>query len=124
MDNCSEVDGRSFDGQLQRSVGKADSGMEPTSAKVPPLPGRRGGKEGHGASARGAYLRAAEYFRQGVLFGRDDLNGCELRSSCRAGWTRCCRARQCERVEQAEADPNDRRYTGRITAGGSGGPKC
>jgi hypothetical protein len=27
MDNCSEVEGLSFDGQLQRSVGKADSGM-------------------------------------------------------------------------------------------------
>jgi hypothetical protein len=78
-------DGLSFDGQLQRTVGKADSGM----ANI---------REGP------AIGRAAEYFRQAFLFGRDDLDACELRSSCRAGWARCCRARQCERVEQAEAD--------------------
>jgi hypothetical protein len=81
-----------FDGQLQRSIGKADSGManvgECLTIASRVTPGDRqswyqawaafgpGLKEradialdaGHVVSARSAYLRAAEYFRQGVLF--------------------------------------------------------
>jgi hypothetical protein len=49
MDNCSEVDGQSFDGQLQRSVGKADSGRASVR---------------EGSPAPGAYSRAAVHFRQ------------------------------------------------------------
>ena len=36
---------------------------------------------GHRVSARGAYLRAAEYFRQAFFFHRDDLDGAELRAA-------------------------------------------
>jgi hypothetical protein len=93
----------SFDGQLQRSVGKADSGManvgECLAIAQQITPGDRDSwyqawlgfgarlvrqgdevaKAGHSVSARGAYLRAAEYFRQAFFFHRDDLDGHELR---------------------------------------------
>jgi len=93
----------SFDGQLQRSVGKSDSGManagECLSIAEQITPGDRdswyrawsgfgtrlltradgAARAGHRVSARGAYLRAAEYFRQAFFFHRDDLDGNELR---------------------------------------------
>jgi hypothetical protein len=77
-----------FDGQLQRSVGKSDSGManvgECLAIAGQITPGDRdswyqawsgfaahlvsqageAAKAGHRVSARGAYLRAAEYFRR------------------------------------------------------------
>jgi hypothetical protein len=94
-----------FDGQLQRSVGKSDSGManvgECLAVAEQITPGDRGSwyrawsgfatrladqadeaaKAGHPVSARGAYLRAAEYFRQAFFFHRDDLDSAELRSA-------------------------------------------
>lgn len=81
-----------FDGQLQRSVGKADSGManvgECLTIAAQITPGDRDSwyrawtafgsrlteqadaarDAGHRVSARGAYLRAAEYFRQAFFF--------------------------------------------------------
>jgi hypothetical protein len=38
-------------------------------------------RAGHHVSARGAYLRAAEYFRQAFFFHRDDLDSGELRGA-------------------------------------------
>src|SRR5687768_17978375 len=94
-----------FDGQLQRSVGKADSGManvgECLAIAEQITPGDRdswyrawsgfasrlvsqadeAAKDGHRVSARGAYLRAAEYFRQAFFFHREDVDGSELRSA-------------------------------------------
>jgi hypothetical protein len=94
-----------FDGQLQRSVGKADSGManvgECLTIAAQITPGDRDSwyrawaafgsrlveqadaarDAGHRVSARGAYLRAAEYFRQAFFFHRDDLDGVELRAA-------------------------------------------
>ena len=95
----------SFDGQLQRSVGKADSGManvgECLAIAGQITPGDRdswyrawsgfaarlvsqageAARAGHRVSARGAYLRAAEYFRQAFFFHREDLDGGELQSA-------------------------------------------
>jgi Alpha/beta hydrolase family len=94
-----------FDGQLQRSVGKADSGManvgECLAIAEQITPGDRdswyrawsgfasrlinqadqAAKGGHRVSARGAYLRAAEYFRQAFFFHRENLNGSKLQSA-------------------------------------------
>jgi len=94
-----------FDGQLQRSVGKADSGManvgECLTIAAQITPGDRDSwyrawaafgsrlvkqadaarDAGHRVSARGGYLRAAEYFRQAFFFHRDDLDGAELRAA-------------------------------------------
>jgi hypothetical protein len=39
---------------------------------------------GHSVGARGAYLRAAEYFRQAFFFHRDDLDEAEPRAACPA----------------------------------------
>jgi hypothetical protein len=98
-------DDPSFDGQLQRSVGKAGSGMANIgeclviAQQVTPgdpdswyrawsgfgarLVGQadEAAKAGHRVSALGAYLRAAEYFRQAFFFHRDDLDAAELRSA-------------------------------------------
>jgi Alpha/beta hydrolase family len=98
-------DDMSLDGQLQRSVGKADSGManvgECLAIAGQIVPGDRNSwyqawsgfatrlisqadeaaKSGHTVSARGAYLRAAEYFRQAFFFHRDDLDGSKLRGA-------------------------------------------
>ena len=98
-------DDASFDGQLQRSVGKADSGManvgECLAIAGQITPGDRDSwyqawsgfaarlvsrgdeavKAGHQVSARGAYLRAAEYFRQAFFFHRENLDGTELRTA-------------------------------------------
>ncbi len=96
-------DDSDFDGQLQRSVGKADSGMANVGECLA-IAGRitAGDRDswyqqwsgfatnlveqadkalagGHRASARGAYLRACEYFRQSFFFHRDNLDGPELR---------------------------------------------
>jgi len=94
-----------FDAQLQRSIGKADSGManvgECLAIASQVRPGDRDSwyrawaafgsrlkeqadaalKAGHSVSARGAYLRAAEYLRQAFFFHRDDLGGAELRAA-------------------------------------------
>jgi Alpha/beta hydrolase family len=94
-----------FDGQLQRSVGKADSGManvgECLAIAEQITPADRGSwyrawsgfasrlvsradeaaKGGHRVSARGAYIRAAEYFRQAFFFHRENLNGSELQTA-------------------------------------------
>lgn len=98
-------DDEGFDGQLQRSVGKADSGMANVgeclaiAAQITPgdrhswylawsalaarlrAQGDAAGAAGHTVSARGAYLRAAEYFRQAFFFHRDDLDSEELRAA-------------------------------------------
>jgi len=98
-------DDDAFDGQLQRSIGKADSGLanvgECLEIAKQITPGDRDSwyeswaafgwrlreqadaavKAGHKVSARGAYLRAAEYFRQAFFFHRDDLDGTQLRAA-------------------------------------------
>lgn len=98
-------DDDAFDGQLQRSIGKADSGMasvgECLAIAAQITPGDRDSwhrswaafgsrlaeqasnamQAGRVVSARGAYLRAAEYFRQAFFFHRDNLDGTELRSA-------------------------------------------
>jgi hypothetical protein len=95
-------DDPAFDGQLQRSVGKADSGMANVGECLAIAEqiaagdrdswyaawsafGRRlaaqgdaARRAGHVVSARGSYLRAAEYFRQAFFFHREDLDGAEL----------------------------------------------
>jgi hypothetical protein len=98
-------DDAAFDGQLQRSVGKADAGManvgECLAMAEQITPGDRdswygawsafatrlvnqadeAAIEGRRVSARGAYLRAAEYFRQAFFFHREDLDANELRTA-------------------------------------------
>jgi alpha-beta hydrolase superfamily lysophospholipase len=98
-------DDDAFDGQLQRSVGKADSGManvgECLAIAEQITPGDRDSwyrawsgfatrlaeqgqaalTSGHRVSARSVLLRAAEYFRQAFFFHRDDLDGEELRTA-------------------------------------------
>jgi len=93
-----------FDGQLQRSVGKCDSGManagECLYIASQIKPGDRDSwyqrwsafadqlvqqadtalAAGHTVSARGCYLRAAEYYRQAFFWHRDDLDAAELQS--------------------------------------------
>lgn len=96
-------DDQNFDGQLQRVVGKADAGMANVgeclviAAQI--TPGDRdswyrawsqfglrlveqadaAAAAGHPVSARGAYLRAAEYLRNAFFFHRENLDGPELR---------------------------------------------
>jgi len=94
-----------FDGQLQRSIGKADSGMASVgecltiAAQITPGDRESWYREwsafgwrlkqqadaaldgGHAVSARAAYLRAAEYFRQAFFFHRDDRHGPELQAA-------------------------------------------
>lgn len=95
----------SFDGQLQRSVGKADAGMANVgeclaiAEQITPgdrdswyqawsafanglvTRGDRARGAGHSVSARNAYLRAAEYFRQAFFFHREDLDADKLRTA-------------------------------------------
>jgi pimeloyl-ACP methyl ester carboxylesterase len=95
-------DDEAFDGQLQRSVGKADSGManvgECLAISGLITAGDRDSwyrewsgfadrlvaqadaavAAGHPVSARDCYLRASEYYRQAFFFHRDDLDGKEL----------------------------------------------
>src|SRR6201992_3751655 len=92
-----------FDGQLQRSVGKADAGMvnvgeclaiaeqitegdrdswhQAWSGSAPELVARgdQARSAGHRLSARNVYLRAAEYFRQAFFFHREDLDADKLK---------------------------------------------
>ena len=94
-----------FDGQLQRSVGKADAGMANVgeclaiAERITPgdrdswyeawsgfasglvARGEEAREAGHSVSARNVYLRAAEYFRQAFFFHREDLDGDKLRSA-------------------------------------------
>jgi pimeloyl-ACP methyl ester carboxylesterase len=101
-------DDSAFDGQLQRSVAKADSGMANVGECLAVSEQIDGGDRdswyrawsgfaqrliergdtarhaGHGVSARGAYLRAAEYFRQAFFFHREDLDSPELTTAYRA----------------------------------------
>ncbi len=98
-------DDAAFDGQLQRAVGKADSGManvgECLTIAEQVTSGDRdswyqawsdfaGGlvargdearTAGHSVSARNAYLRATEYFRQAFFFHREDLDARKLRDA-------------------------------------------
>ncbi len=98
-------DDEAFDGQLQRSVSKADSGMANIGECLAIADQITGGDRdswfrawsafgdrlveqgrsalaaGHRVSARGSFLRAAEYFRQAFFFHRDDLDGRELRTT-------------------------------------------
>jgi pimeloyl-ACP methyl ester carboxylesterase len=95
-------DDEGFDGQLQRSVGKSDSGMANVGEclYIASLitPGDRNSwyqqwsafaerlveqadaavAAGHTVSARGCYLRACEYFRQAFFWHREDLGSTEL----------------------------------------------
>jgi hypothetical protein len=101
-------DDEGFDGQLQRSVGKADAGMANVgeclaiAAQI-----REGDRDswhaawsafgrrlveqadaaltsGHRVSARSAYLRATEYLRQASFFHRENLDGTEFRTAYHA----------------------------------------
>ena len=97
-------DDQDFDGQLQRSVGKADSGManvgECLAMAEQITPGDRESwyqswsafaglveqgqtalTSGHRVSARSLFVRATEYYRQAFFFHRDDLDGKELRTA-------------------------------------------
>jgi hypothetical protein len=98
-------DDANFDGQLQRSVGKCDSGManagECLYIATQIAPGYRDSwyqewsafadklahqadaalAAGHTVSARGCYLRAAEYYRQAFFWHRDALDAAELRTA-------------------------------------------
>jgi hypothetical protein len=98
-------DDESFDGQLQRSVGKADSGManvgECLAIAEQITAGDRASwyrawsdfagqlvqraqaalDSGHRVSARNFLIRASEYYRQAFFFHRDDLDGEELRTA-------------------------------------------
>lgn len=98
-------DDTDFDGQLQRSVGKTDSGManvgECLAIADQVIPGDRDSwyeawsgfagrlvtqadaalAAGHRVSARDGYLRASEYFRQAFFYHREDLDGPELRTA-------------------------------------------
>jgi hypothetical protein len=91
-----------FDGQLQRTVGKSDSGMANVgeclyiASQITPGDRNSWYREwsavanrlvdqgdqalagGHPISARDGYLRACEYFRQAFFWHRDDLDGVEL----------------------------------------------
>lgn len=105
-------DDENFDGQLQRSVGKCDSGManvgECLYIASQITPGDRDSwyeqwsafadklvqqadtalAAGHTVSARGCYLRAAEYYRQAFFWHRDNLDAAELQTA----YTRSVRA--------------------------------
>jgi pimeloyl-ACP methyl ester carboxylesterase len=94
-----------FDGQLQRTVGKADSGMANVgecleiAGQIAPgdrdswyrawsgfadqlvKQGQAAIKSGYPVSARSALLRAAEYYRQAFFYHRDNLDGTELRTA-------------------------------------------
>src|ERR1700759_3515734 len=94
-----------FDGQLQRSVGKADAGMANVGeclaiaeqitagdrdswyrawsgfASGLVARGDHARDGGHRVSARNVYLRAAEYYRQAFFFHREDLDSDQLRSA-------------------------------------------
>jgi pimeloyl-ACP methyl ester carboxylesterase len=96
-------DDQNFDGQLQRSVGKADAGManvgECLAIAAHITDGDRDSwyqawsefglrlveqgdaalAAGHRVSARGQYLRATEYLRQAFFFHRENLDGNEIR---------------------------------------------
>jgi hypothetical protein len=98
-------DDEAFDAQLQRSVGKANSGMAnvgeclAVAEQITPgdrdswygawfafgsrlvEQGRSALAGGHRVSARGLLLRASEYYRQAFFFHRDDLDGNELRTA-------------------------------------------
>jgi pimeloyl-ACP methyl ester carboxylesterase len=98
-------DDESLDGQLQRSIGKADSGManvgECLAVAEQITVGDRDSwyrawsrfasnlveqadvaiVAGHRVSARSSLLRAAEYYRQAFYLHRDDLDGDELRTA-------------------------------------------
>ena len=96
-------DDQNFDGQLQRSVGKADAGMANVGECLAIAAQITGGDRdswyqawstfglglveqadtalaaGHRVSARSAYLRATEYLRQAFFFHRENLDGNEIR---------------------------------------------
>jgi pimeloyl-ACP methyl ester carboxylesterase len=95
-------DDQDFDGQLQRSIGKADSGManvgeclyiastitagdrnswyQAWSGFADGLAAQAATElaAGHRITARNCYLRATEYYRQAFFWHRDDLSSAEL----------------------------------------------
>ncbi len=101
-------DDEGFDGQLQRTVGKAEAGMASIgeclfiasqitagdrdswygawSAFADRLVAKADAADraGHRTSAAGLRLRAAEYYRQAFFWHRDDLDGRELTTAYRA----------------------------------------
>src|SRR6202046_5822709 len=96
------LDDVGFDGQLQRSVGKADAGMANVGeclaiaeqitegnrdswyqawsefATGLVARGEQARSAGHRVSARNVYLRATEDFRQAFFFHREDLDADQL----------------------------------------------
>jgi len=98
-------DDEAFDGQLQRSVGKSDSGMANVGeclaisdqitqqdrdswyqawsdfAGSLVARGDKARAAGNSVSARNVYLRATEYFRQAFFFHREDLDESKLRDA-------------------------------------------
>jgi hypothetical protein len=101
-------DHEGFDGQLQRSVGKADAGMANVGECLYIASQIKGGDRdswyaawsgfadgliaqasaadhgGHAVSAASLRLRATEYYRQAFFWHRDDLDGRELTTAYRA----------------------------------------
>ena len=99
------MDDAAFDGQLQRTVGKADAGMANVGeclviadqitagdrdswyhawsnfAAGLVARGDEACEAGHTVSAGNVYLRAAEYFRQAFFFHREDLDADKLRAA-------------------------------------------
>jgi pimeloyl-ACP methyl ester carboxylesterase len=104
-------DDEGFDGQLQRSVGKCDSGMANVGECLYIASQITAGDRdswyaawsgfadglarqadtalaaGRTVSAASLYLRAAEYYRQAFFWHRDDLDGKELTTAYRASVT-------------------------------------
>lgn len=98
-------DDENFDGQLQRSIAKADVGAANIgeclyiASRIAPgdrdswyeqwstFAGKlvqqadKAAAAGHRVSARGCYLRAAEYYRQAFFWHRDDLDGERLQTA-------------------------------------------
>ncbi|MDM0015576.1 alpha/beta hydrolase family protein [Variovorax sp. J22P168] len=101
-------DDEGLDGQLQRTVGKCDSGMANVgeclyiASRIEPRDRQSWYAEwttfadglvaqatsaergGHDVSAASLRLRASEYYRQAFFWHRDDLGGKELTTACQA----------------------------------------
>ena len=68
-------------GRSLPATGTAGTGHGPVSPARLVSQAGEAARAGHRVSARGAYLRAAEYFRQAFFFHREDLDGGELQSA-------------------------------------------
>jgi hypothetical protein len=74
-----------------------------------------------------ALICAPEYLRQAFLSAATTWTGASFAARvglAGLGAVELGSANEVSRLRLTGADPNDRRYTGRITVGGSGGPKC